>query len=329
MTTLFFNNINLGITSKCNAGCDYCNRKTFKDFPNMNTQMPLDTFKKILNHTNHIEFCGSYGDFINHSDGLSFLEETLKRNIKFNIETNAGCRDEIYWKELAKLCNNENAYVQFSIDDIKNERNPYRKVHTQTVLNNLDTFIKYGGYAVVKTLLFKFNEDYLEEMQSYFMKLGVKKYLKQYSMIYEEGDLSAPISCLYKQGTLPYIYTLSEKITQIPKVCPWANGKWLYILDNGEVHPCCYIVSYAAEIKDTMPFVSQYTDYDQYGELYKIYLKNKDLINLNTKGVTLESAYNNEYNLYIKNNFQNIPRCVKRCGLNNIIKDPISGIIND
>lgn len=327
MIPKFFNNINLGITSKCNAKCAYCNRNTFKEFPDMNKDMELSTFKKIYPYAKRIEFCGSYGDIINHNNAFPFLELCKSNDVKFNIETNAGFRSSDYWKHLATLCNSNEQYAQFSIDDIINPINMYRRVKTDVVLNNLKTFIDAGGFAVVKTLLFRFNDDQQNIMSKVFKDLGVKNHIKQYSMIYEEGDLNCPIECKYTQGTLPYLYEISKNIKMPPKECQWGSGNWIYILDNGEVHPCCNIVTYAAEYKDDMPFIGEYTDKDEFGILYELYKANKELINLNNDCVTLETAYNNEYHAYIRANFKTIPRCIKRCGINNFTSNPITGII--
>jgi len=322
MITPFFNNINLGITSKCNAHCDFCNRQTFKDFPDMNKDMNINVFSKVLDYTNHIEFCGSFGDFINHKNSLEFASITKEKHVKFNIETNAGIRDKTYWVNLAKICNSKDYHVQFSIDDIENNINPYRKVKTQTVLTNLKTFISAGGYATVKSILFRFNEH--QDLKSYFYDLGVKDYLTQFSMIYT-NELLSPSSCKYTHGTLPHLYNLAKHIKQRPKECQWNVGKWIYILDNGEVHPCCNFVVFGAELKDTMPYVQEYTDVKEYGDVYELYKKNKELININN--VSLEQAWNNEYNVYIRENFKNIPRCYKRCSLNNFVSNPITGLL--
>jgi len=257
-----FNNINLGITSKCNAKCKYCNRHTFNGFGDINKDMSLNTFKKIYPYTKHIEFCGSYGDFINHKNGLEFLLISKHHNVNFNVETNAGIRDKEYWVELASICNSEKYYVQFSIDDIDNDVNPYRGVNTNTVLNNLKTFIDAGGYATVKTILFKFNEN--QNMEQFFYHLGVKNYLRQYSMVYEQGILSSPSDCKYKNGTLDFLYKTSKYIKSPPKKCPWFNGRWLYIFDNGELHQCCNLVIHSVDLIDTLPVVGKYTDKYEY-----------------------------------------------------------------
>jgi MoaA/NifB/PqqE/SkfB family radical SAM enzyme len=322
---MIFNNINLGITSKCNAKCKYCNRHTFKDSPYINQDMSIKTFEKIYPFTRHIEFCGSYGDFINHPKGLEFLYIAKSNNVTFNVETNAGINDENYWKELANICNSKDHFVQFSIDDIEHEFNPYRGVKTKVVLDNLQKFISFGGYAIVKTILFSFNE--FQDIKSEMMKLGVKKHIEQYSMIYESGKLEAPSHCKYKDGTLKYLYDISSKINIPPKKCPWDEGKWLYIFDNGELHQCCNLVIHSVDLEDSLPKVGEYTNINEYGELYDVYLKNKDLINLNNNDVTFESAYNNEYNEYVRKNYKNITRCKRRCSIFNFISEPITGIL--
>jgi len=328
MKPLFFNNINLGITSKCNAGCAYCNRKTFPEFPDKNRDMSMETFMKVLPYTKHIQFCGSYGDFINHKESLPFAWITKKQGTHFYIETNAGIHSKEYWRDLASICDSENCRVQFSIDDIKNDINPYRKVKTEKVLENLNYFIEAGGYAYVKSILFAFNEDQQDEMKEYFAKIGVKKFLNQYSIAYE-GDLAAPKNCPYEKGTLPYLYDVNAGIKQPVKRCMWLQGAWLYILDNGEVHPCCNIVPYGATMKDLLPHIGHMTNMEQYGEVYDIYLRNKELINLNYENVTLESAWNNEYLVYVRENFQNIKRCHSVCAIHNFMNETITGLVDD
>lgn len=325
---LKFNNINIGITSKCNAKCKFCNRTTLPSFKDINAEMPIETFKKIYKYSKHIDFCGSFGDFINHSDPMPFLELAKNYGTTFTAETNAGIRDDEFWKKLGKICNSEDYHVQFSIDEIEKDINPYRKNLTKNVLRNLNTFIEAGGYAVVKTLLFEFNEEQIEHQTEYFNKIGIKRILKQYSMMYDDL-LKAPSECKYQEGTLPYIASFPPlKI----KECPWRKSNWAYILDNGEVHPCCNLNIFAWDINDQFPNhsvnlgthkerVKKYTQ-----ELLNIYIKNKKLINLNTEGVTLELAWNNEYNDYVRNNIKQIPRCSKKCGYVKFFSDSITGV---
>jgi len=57
-------------------------------------------------------------------------------------------------------------------------------------------------------------------------------------------------------------------------------------------------------------------------EMYQFPLiKNKDLINLNNNDVTFESAYNNEYNKYVRDNYKNIIRCRMSCSTSITLKN--------
>ena len=79
-------------------------------------------------------------------------------------------------------------------------------------------------------------------------------------------------------------------------------------------------------MKDTAPLsISKYTGSEYYEDVYPIYLKNKELINLNTEGVTLESAYNNEFFQYIKNNHKFVKNCRASCSVDYKIMDRLLG----
>lgn len=313
----YFNSVHFGITSKCNASCYICNRNCVSSYP-LNIEISKEIFDKVYPYTKQVGLMGGFGDFINHKDSLYFPKILLAHNKKFMIETNAGIRDEKYWKDLAKLAKDEDHHVQFSIDDIKNDINPYRKTKTERVLTNLKTFIDAGGCAYVKIIVFNFNYKYLNEMSEYFKSIGVIKVFKQYSTNYMmEGELSCPADYPHKQGTHPYLKKLNNSLNIDFSFCPWVKGKWCYIFENGEVHNCCsifilgHVETYHPEKLKLMSDLTTKEDYKD--ELIDLYLKNRDLINLNNDGVTLESAYNNEYNAYLRKNFKDIPRCNYRC----------------
>jgi len=301
-----FNNINLGITTECNAKCYLCNRSCIPDFPK-NINMNISILDKILPHTKSIQIIGGFGDFINHPQSLEFAEKM--QDVDFNIETNGELHDEYYWKQLALLAKDENHSVQFSIDDIENEVNPYRKVNTEKVLHNLSVFRDAGGHAKIKTILFQFNESQIEKMK---IKFGENFYTQQ-SMFYPKyGLLSAP-SFIKHDGSISLINKINKMKMRSPLTCPWQDGRWLLVNELGEVHICCYILTFLAGKKDRAPkSISEYTKLEYYGELYDLYLKNKDNIDLNN--VSLEAAYSNEYNQYVIKNFKNINRCKISCG---------------
>lgn len=309
---MVFNNINIGITTECNAKCYLCNRTCIPEFPS--SELAPEILDKIIPFTKRIQIIGGFGDFINHPKSLEFAHKL--KDIDFLIETNGELHDSSYWKELAQIANNKDQAVQFSIDDILNDVNYYRKVNTKKVLENLQTFISAGGYAKIKTILFEFNEDQIDQMREYFKSL---EFYTQKSMFYPvSGKLSAPTGTKHS-GSISILNQITSKRMTSPKSCQWQDGKWLLINELGEVHICCYILTFIAGMKDKAPKeISEYTKLKYYNELYDIYLKNKDKININN--VTLMEAYNNQYNQYVINNYKNINRCKIACGIESEIK---------
>ena len=191
------------------------------------------------------------------------------------------------------------------------------------MLRNFDTFVNAGGFAKVKSILFAFNEHQIVKMKERFD--GVE-FLTQQSMYYPKtGLLSAP-SHIKHNGSIAFLNSISERRMTSPKSCPWQDGKWLLINELGEVHTCCYLLTFIAGMKDRAPKeISKFTSLDYYGEVYDLYVKNKEAINLNN--VCLTDAYENEYNRYVRKNYKNIERCKLSCGISEKIKEALQGTI--
>jgi len=291
--------------------------------------MSIETFRKVIPYAKKMSFIGGFGDFINHPQSLDFVREIGDK--PFMIETNAGIRDESYWKELASMANDADHYVQFSVDEVFESQNPYRMVDTKIVLHNLKTFIDAGGYAVVKTIRFNFNEDKIPIMTEFFKSIGVKEYHTQLSIYYpDKGDsiLSAPhVPGVFVNGTLPLVYKINEKFSKSGVKCGWKEGRWLYIVENGEVHRCCKLSIYINGMQDNAPApISKYTQDEYYDDISEIYYRNKELINLNTDGVTMETIQNNEYFRYIEEKFKHVKRCKISCALRYDIANRMLGL---
>jgi MoaA/NifB/PqqE/SkfB family radical SAM enzyme len=315
--------VNVGVSTNCNAKCFTCFRTKSSKVP-YNIFLKNETLLKFVEHFKLIEFIGGWGDFVTVPHGLELVQTLNDYNKKFIIETNAGIRDSEYWSNFGKLSSqNKNGAVQFSIDEIKNEYDTYRKTHTKTVLNNLKTFIDNGGIADVKTINWKFNENDIDDMADYFKSIGVRTLKRHDAFQYEEsGDFSAPFFSILAKGTYQIIYT-NNYLKRTPKQCHWMKQRRMMLDELGELHQCCNLVTISTlseyqEPPDDMIYPAIYASYD---DIKDIYLKNKHLINLNNPDVTFESAYNNEYNEYVRKNYKNITRCKLSCSTSLEIKD--------
>jgi len=295
----FFKTGHISSTSTCPLKCFMCDGLRTPNYPK-NVNLEISAFKKAIPYAPYFSLTGCAGDFIYYPHGLEMLE--LLQDKGFILETNGSLKNDAYWRELAKLSKKKNHTIQFVIDDVVNEFNLYRGSKTADVLNNFRIFTECGGNASVKLILFKFNEDQINKMKTLFA--GTPFYWT-YSFEYNE-DFPAPTDApeVYKMGTSSFRNKLDidwKEKSKSFKHCPAISLNPQFVLvENGELHICSNLNIF--DFNDT----EKYTE-----ELRDLYVKNKELINLNN--VEFEDAWYNEYTQHLINNFSNIPECLKNC----------------
>jgi len=320
---MIIDTINIGVTTKCNAKCFSCDRNIFSNYI-QNEDMEINIIKKLIPYCNRFVFIGSFGDFICHSKSLEIIELVQDKGIFF--DTNAALHGHKYWTKLGSLMNQPGKLIRFNIESL-DEIDHHRKVKTSKIIQNLSSYLEAGGNASVKIIKFKYNENQIDNMIKLFQSMGIKSIQLQKSRLYEKGGpLSAPSGVTV--GTLQQLYEISNKINSLPKICPWKEKNTVYINENGELHPCCHLDGelLRLEVKNHNIFnpdtLKKYIGIDDFGnELYNLYNKCKNIINLNTS--TFEDAYYSEYIQYAYTNFKNINKCKLYCNLPQKINDII------
>jgi MoaA/NifB/PqqE/SkfB family radical SAM enzyme len=172
----------LEITTKCNASCPQCPRNI--NGGRVNPHMPivdlsLDALKKtftkeILNNTQQIFFCGSYGDPSVHPNFLEILEwfRSMRKDLWLYIHTNGAKRQKGFWSEIAKIMNGY-GQIDFGIDGLEDTNHLYRQgIQFNTVMSNAKEFIDAGGRAKWNFLVFKHNEHQIEEAKKVSKEYG-------------------------------------------------------------------------------------------------------------------------------------------------------------
>lgn len=316
-----FNKIFFGITNRCNLKCFTCNREVLDNYQ-YPPETSLEMIDNILQQTNEIIYIGEMGDFIFHPLSLEIADLTVNKHNKFmRTDTNGNFRNDDYWKNLANITSQNDSNIRFMIDSLKFD---YHRVNSdiKRVLRNLKTFIDAGGNAHVKTILFNFNYNEISEMTKVFKDMGVQKYVNIKSRFYlDEGPLSAPPAT---KSSLELFDKISVGFKSV-KECPWGKYRNCYINEHGEVKVCCHLVfeglAFASGINKD--WIKPYIGIDMFDDLLELYNDNKHLINLNTEGVTLESAYNNIFNQTLINYPNRFKICKYRCNLPNNLKDKL------
>lgn len=321
--------IHIELTTKCNAMCPMCNRnykgKRREKLPLL--ELSLIDIKKILKkdflkQIKLISLCGVYGEPICNKylkDIIKYLYE-CNENLQIDLYTNGSLYDESWWEDLAYIMKPYNGNVIFGIDGDNNTHSLHRcNTDYNKIIKNAKAFINSGGQAQWDYIVFKHNENQVEEAYKLSQELGFKEFqIKKTSRflknIYEEDEALDSTILDYgkhpvydKKGDIIYCLELPENekyinsseiafnnminkhgsiekyLDQVKIECNAIKNGGIFISAEGQVFPCC-------------------TVYQQV--CYKTIHDVKDERELN------------EYKLYIEDNLS---------GLENKIKDIVEG----
>ncbi len=176
--------VHLEITSLCNAACPLCSRNFFGGQVNPQlplTELSLRDIKKIfppdfVEQLQLIYMCGNYGDPMVAKDALEVFEyfRSCNQKIRLGIHTNGSGRTPEWWKRLAKTVD----YCCFGIDGLENTNHIYRRgTNWEKIMQAATAFIEAGGYAMWQFIVFRHNENQIEEAEELSRKLGFKEFL--------------------------------------------------------------------------------------------------------------------------------------------------------
>jgi len=248
--------IHLEITSKCQARCPMCPRRINGGMLNpMITldEISLEKFKlwfnvEFISQLYDFNLCGNLGDPIIAEDCLEifqYLKET-NPNIRLSMHTNGSARNIYWWKELAKY----KVRVTFGIDGLEDTHALYRVgTDWNKIIKNATAFIQAGGEAEWHMLVFKHNENQIEDCRRLSEQLGFKKFIIKHTSRFVNDKL--PV--LDDEGRTTHILYPTTKSLEISnKVksatieikpiinCKSVKNKQIYISADGNVSPCCW-----------------------------------------------------------------------------------------
>jgi len=323
------NVINVELTDYCNAACPQCARfkwdgslneekvnKNHTTLELIKDKIPIPVIKRLRT----LYSVGTFGDPLMNPETADIYEYVGSHNpnCELGIHTNGGGRSKEFWQHLAKI----GVRVCFSIDGLEDTNHLYRRnVEWSKVMDNADAFIKAGGKADWKWLIFKHNEHQVEEARTLADKMGFDNFVTSYSDRWKEynwvtgevrdidkfpaGDyfLEKPTSQEEK-----YYVPQSTKVSDVEfnntsKINCWActGGKYeIYLRANGNVQPCCMLGE--LEIHES-----------------KELIKDFDSINLNK--TSLEDILNGEYFKLLQQGIDGMPgshrlkNCFYSCGV--------------
>lgn len=235
------------ITNRCNYRCKYCIFNAGCD----NSELSLEECKIVIdelikNGFDYIKFTG--GEPFIRKDFFDILEYANGK-LKFDISTNASFINESHIEKLKKIDVN---FIHVSVDGLEYEHELIRGKGTfDKTIEGIKALKKSGKYIRVGTVLFKENEDKIEEIVKMLESLDIDEVI--FSIMEPFGKLNGDRSfCVTKdlkelsniiesiKSSIKISYNWNSKTNCELCLCP-AGDKILFIDNNGYVSPCTWL----------------------------------------------------------------------------------------
>ena len=266
--------LTLDITTHCNAKCPQCARTdhssgglkryqriplvhwSLEDIQKVYTKEQLETIKSIT-------FSPSWGDPMMNPqvyEIIDYLLENLPDGGSLKNVTNGSMRDEDYWWKLGGLAVKHKTKLfitTFDIDGVTQEMHSHYRRNTvlQKTLDNMKAFSDNGkSISVSQTIVFKHNQDYMEDIEQLAKQYGSKRntFIKSDRFDRDKNGNYKPYLFLDENNQGVYLEwadkpwktsKISQQQEELDKqiVCKWAVTNNLNINFDGQVWPCCYI----------------------------------------------------------------------------------------
>ena len=267
--------IHLEVTQNCQAACPMCDRNMNGEGvnPHINLdELTLEDCKRIfapefIKQLNTMYMCGNLGDPIVARDTLDIFKYFREHNpnMWLSMNTNAGAKDETWWRELAKVFGRMGAVI-FSVDGLSDTNHLYRQnVVWANVERNMKAFADAGGRARWDFLIFEHNQHQVKEAEALAWEWGCEKFiakktgrfvtaksgkkeshqavdrkgnktteLKKPDVKYQNKALSKQDALLEKYGSMDTYHDA------VPIVCKVKKENSLFITAEGLALPCCW-----------------------------------------------------------------------------------------
>jgi len=267
--------IHLEVTQNCQASCPMCDRnmngKGINPHINLD-ELSLEDCKRIFQpkfiaQLDTMYMCGNLGDPIVAKDTLEIFKyfRLHNPNMWLSMNTNAGAKNEEWWKDLAKVFGRMGAVI-FSVDGLADTNHLYRQgVVWKNVERNMRVFINAGGRARWDFLIFEHNQHQVDEAEELAKEWGVEKFMKKktgrfitqdskkketHQAVSKKGnettklkkpDVQYQNKAINKQATIVKKYnSMDAYYDKAPIICKVKDKAEIYITAEGLALPCCW-----------------------------------------------------------------------------------------
>lgn len=264
--------LHIELTDRCQASCPMCARNVNggreREFVG-NHDIRLLQFKqwfpeKFIANLKNFYACGNYGDPIIAQDCLEIYEYVrfINSECHLGIHTNGSARDTKWWARLAQSLGN-NHMCTFGIDGFEQSHVLYRRgTSWRKIIENAQAFMQAGGNAEIDCLVFKHNENEIEDFKQQMLEMGFSrvnlKYtrrfydMKQFPVEDVSGNIEYYLEPSGKEAPIHFLplekisrdISIWQKVVDESTIKPkCVERSEIYVDARGNVFPCCWIGS--------------------------------------------------------------------------------------
>lgn len=232
--------LHLEPTDVCQAACALCARETDKNFrKDRQHHLTMDQILRVfgegkIQQLDKMFMCGNYGDPAAGKNTLDIFQEfrRVNPNIVLGMNTNGAIQTTFWWYELAKILNQPQDYVVFSIDGLESTNATYRQnVVWNKLISNVRSFVEAGGSAHWDMLVYRHNQHEVDDCEQLARDLGFSWFRAKVSKRGFTESLQFP------SGWQPI--TVNPSIIE----CRALKEQSVYIDAQGNLSPCCWLGS--------------------------------------------------------------------------------------
>lgn len=279
------NNLQVDITSHCNARCGACVRNIDGDETKKEVTLAhfdMDVWKRLVSvdtrgwYIVELSLNGNWGDPMMHPKLVEMLDVYSQHHPEtaLYIHTNGSMRSEQFWSDMGKVCRQfTNHKVIFAVDGMADTHSIYRrKTEWDKIIANSCAFNSTGGRSDFTMTLFEHNRHQVDDVQKLAEECGCIGFNLRHShgdhMLINTVDGSYEIKACYDIDERHVIFEKSDELSisdlrdksawldatdlvrenEPNTKCPWYNDRKIQIDPWGKVWPCCHVSLYGIHI---------------------------------------------------------------------------------
>lgn len=212
-----FHTVNVDLGNVCSLQCPACARTMFRDGRNgyekgkiPGRPLPLSEIESITDYFQAITFCGQNSDPQFHPDFHKILKICTRKNRSVRVHVAATGKPKSWWIQAFMLSMKHDVTWIFGIDGLPKDSHKYRiNQDGEFLYEMMVKCAKYKIKTVWSYIVFRYNEDNIQECRDIAKKYGIEfelvnscRWYNEEMEMYKPSDKFIELSNDFKQQSV-------------------------------------------------------------------------------------------------------------------------------